>query len=548
MHMTIRNKLIAFLAVSAVATAGAAGGLSYLLETVTTTSDSNTVAAKTLAQSSLELVGHAAEVQDLTLKLLREKDLDAVEALVKRSASATKEAEEDARKANAEALVASFSALGAANAKATEALLRGEGAQANQTFIEESNPAFQRLLHAVEKHQGESLAVLDQTAEKTHRRVRSAKIAVFSAVALLIVAVIAFGILLIRGISNPIRSLVAVVDRLAAGDLDVVVEARSQDELGQLMRAIAGMVKKLTEIVQGVKAAADNVAAGSGQLSASSEQMSQGATDQASSVEEVSSSMEEMGSNIRQNADNASQTEKIALKAAADAKEGGTAVCETVEAMGQIADKISIIEEIARQTNLLALNAAIEAARAGEHGKGFAVVASEVRKLAERSQRAAGEIMALSSSSVKVAEKAGDLLAKILPDVQRTAELVQEITAASREQDSGASQINKAIQQLDQVIQRNASSAEEMSSTAEELASQAEELQTAIAFFKVSNRIDAARALAGSHSGRGRAPRLVQESVKNLARAGHRELSGPGRGPELVLGGMAMEDEEFERY
>ena len=192
-----------------------------------------------------------------------------------------------------------------------------------------------------------------------------------------------------------------------------------------------------------------------------------------------------MGANIKQNADNASQTEKIAIKAAADAKEGGDAVGQTVTAMKQIAGKISIIEEISRQTNLLALNAAIEAARAGEHGKGFAVVAAEVRKLAERSQKAAGEITALSASSVGVAEHAGELLAKILPDVQKTAELVQEISAASREQDSGAQQINKAIQQLDQVIQQNASSAEETSSTTIELAEQANRMQEIIVFFKV---------------------------------------------------------------
>ena len=244
------------------------------------------------------------------------------------------------------------------------------------------------------------------------------------------------------------------------------------------------MVKKLKTIVADVKAAADNVASGSQMLSCSAEQISEGATEQASSVEEISSSMEEMSSNIKQNADNAQQTEKIASKSAEDSREGGKAVSETVSAMKEIASKISIIEEIARQTNLLALNAAIEAARAGEHGKGFAVVASEVRKLAERSQTAAGEISKLSSSSVQVAEKAGEMLNKLVPDIQKTAELVQEISLASREQDRGAEQINQAIQQLDQVIQQNASAAEELSSTAEELASQAEQLQINISLFR----------------------------------------------------------------
>jgi methyl-accepting chemotaxis protein len=251
------------------------------------------------------------------------------------------------------------------------------------------------------------------------------------------------------------------------------------------MKTLGLMVKNLADVVGDVRSATNNVANGSQEMSSSSETVSQGATEQSSSIEEVSSSVEEMSANIRQNADNATQTEKIANKAAADAIEGGNAVSQTVAAMKQIASKISIIGEISRQTNLLALNAAIEAARAGEHGKGFAVVASEVRKLAERSQKAAAEITDLSGTSVAVAEKAGGLLSRILPDVQKTAELVQEITAASREQDTGTAQISKAIQQLNQVIQQNASAAEEMAATSEELASQAGRLQSTIAFFKV---------------------------------------------------------------
>jgi methyl-accepting chemotaxis protein len=270
--------------------------------------------------------------------------------------------------------------------------------------------------------------------------------------------------------------------QISGGNLKVQVRERSEQD--DLMRALRTMVEKLSEVVHEVTAAANNVASGSQEMSSSAEELSQGATEQASSIEEVSASMEEMGANIKQNADNAMQTEKIALKASNDAREGGEAVSKTVEAMKSIASKISIIEEIARQTNLLALNAAIEAARAGEHGKGFAVVASEVRKLAERSQKAAGEITDLSRSSVKVAEQAGELLGRILPDVQKTAGLVQEITSASKEQDSGATQITKALQQLDSVIQQNASAAEEMASTAEQLSTQAETLQGAISFFQ----------------------------------------------------------------
>ncbi len=290
-----------------------------------------------------------------------------------------------------------------------------------------------------------------------------------------------FRILAVR----PIERLKTVVEEIAAGDLSQTVVAESGDEIGKLCNSMGTMVEKLKAVVTDVKAAADNVASGSMQISASAEQTSQGAAEQAASAEQASSSVEEMNATIKQNADNAQQTEKIAQKSAVDATESGKAVTETVGAMKEIASRISIIEEIARQTNLLALNAAIEAARAGEHGKGFAVVASEVRKLAERSQSAAGEISKLSASSVEVAEKAGQMLAKLVPDIQKTSELVQEISAASKEQTSGADQINAAIQQLNQVIQQNAGAAEEMSSTAEELSSQAEQLQSTITFFKV---------------------------------------------------------------
>jgi methyl-accepting chemotaxis protein len=276
-----------------------------------------------------------------------------------------------------------------------------------------------------------------------------------------------------------------IAERLSNGDLGVEVRIKSEKDV--LGKSLFKMVEKLREVVESVKSASDNVTAGAQELSSSSEEMSQGATEQAAAAEEASSSMEQMAANIKQNADNAQQTEKIALKSSEDAKEGGKAVTETASAMKEIAGKISIIEEIARQTNLLALNAAIEAARAGEHGKGFAVVASEVRKLAERSQTAASEINKLSASSIQVAENAGELLTKIVPDIQKTSELVQEISASSSEQNSGTEQINSAIQQLNQVIQQNASASEEMSSTAEELTSQSKQLQDTVSFFKIDD-------------------------------------------------------------
>ena len=296
---------------------------------------------------------------------------------------------------------------------------------------------------------------------------------------------IILGVVLTAGITGPVRKGVAFARRMAEGDFTEHLDVNQKDEIGILAQALNDMVDRLRGIVVSVQSAADNVASGSEELSSSSQALSQGATEQAASIEEVSSSMEQMGSNINHSAQNAQETEGIARKAADDARKGGSAVTQTVQAMKDIADKISIIEEIARQTNLLALNAAIEAARAGEHGKGFAVVAAEVRKLAERSGTAAAEISELSSSSVEVAENAGKMLEQIIPDIQKTAELVQEIAASANEQNAGVDQINAAIQQLDEVIQQNASGSEEMASTSEELSGQAINMQSTMAFFRI---------------------------------------------------------------
>ena len=349
-----------------------------------------------------------------------------------------------------------------------------------------------------------------------------------------------------RAITKPIIMGVKFAENIAKGDLSQRLDIVQKDEIGQLANALNTMVDKLKGVVGDVQSAADNVASGSQELSASSEEMSQGSTEQAAAAEEASSSMEQMAANIRQNADNAMQTEKIASKSAEDAKEGGESVAKTLSAMKEIASKISIIEEIARQTNLLALNAAIEAARAGEHGKGFAVVAAEVRKLAERSQHAAAEISELSGSSVEVAEQAGTMLTAMVPDIQRTAELVQEISAASKEQDTGAEQVNQAIMQLDQVIQQNASASEEMASTSEELSSQAEQLQDTISFFKVDTN-------AGSKA------RRTPQPVVNKKQAGlpapkalfrkTKKTTTASTGLDLDLGSDSNKlDDEFERF
>ncbi len=348
---------------------------------------------------------------------------------------------------------------------------------------------------ALAKAENDAIAKMVDMKRKVGRSAKEADAALSSFVTKTIIAVtiiglivaIVFGIFISRMISVPLKKGVDFASAVAKGDLMQKIDVARKDEIGQLSAAMNDMVDKLKLVTTDVKTAADNVASGSQQLSAGSEQMSQGTTEQAAAAEEASSSVEEMNATIKQNSENAQQTEKIALKSADDAKESGKAVTETVEAMKNIASKIAIIEEIARQTNLLALNAAIEAARAGEHGKGFAVVASEVRKLAERSQVAAAEISTLSTNSVEVAEKAGEMLTKLVPDIQKTAELVQEINAASKEQSSGSDQINSAIQQLNQVIQQNAGAAEEMASTAEELSSQSEQLLNTISFFKIDN-------------------------------------------------------------
>jgi methyl-accepting chemotaxis protein len=295
------------------------------------------------------------------------------------------------------------------------------------------------------------------------------------------------GIYITRTTTSALDKAVKASNSLAEGDLTITIEENRTDEIGQLLNSMKNMVMKFRRIVEDVKNASDSVTSGSKQMALNSDQMSQGASEQANSIEEISSSMDEMLTNIRQNLENAQETEKIALQAANDANESGLAVTQTVSAMRNIAEEISIIEEIARQTDLLALNAAIEAARAGEHGKGFAVVAAEVRKLAEKSQAAAAVINKLSSSSVQVAENAGKLLTKLVPDIQKTADLVQEISGASAEQNIGAQQINKAIQQMDQVVQQSASYAEQMASTGQELASQSEHLQEIMKIFKVSD-------------------------------------------------------------
>ena len=330
---------------------------------------------------------------------------------------------------------------------------------------------------------------------------------------------------------------------IANGDLTISLKKRSEND--ELIQALTDMVKSVAKMVSDFQAAAENISDSSQQMSSTAQEMSQGATEQASSAEEVSSSMEQMAANITQNTENAQQTQKIALNAADGISKVAEAAKATLSNIEEIADKVSIIGEIARQTNILALNAAVEAARAGEHGKGFAVVAAEVRKLAERSQISAVEIDALTKSSVRATEDAGKLMEAIVPEISKTARLVQEIAAASVEQNSGAEQVNSAIQQLNHVTQQNAAASEEVATSSEELSSQAEQLLETVRFFKLEK---------GSTHAKFSAPKKTQDTHGNVthfsqsSKSGHSPVSLKKTGFALKMDKVDVLDSEYEKF
>jgi methyl-accepting chemotaxis protein len=452
-------------------------------------------------------------------------------------------------------------------------------------------PAEQEYLAAATNLVAGNQSAAEEDSRNVRESVSSARTGVIAGIGVALLVAVCISLLVVRSIRRPLATALGMVGQVAQGDLTHQVDVSSTDELGQMLTALNGMeqnlkgaahvaarisdgdltvqatalsekdvlgqalikmLENLRKTVSGVTAAASNVASGSEELSATAQQLSHGATEQAAAAEESTSSMEEMASSVQQNADNARQTDKIASKAAEDARAGGDAVVRTVGAMKQVAEKIGIIEEIARKTDLLALNAAVEAARAGEHGKGFAVVASEVRKLAERSQTAAAEISRLTIDGVQTAEGAGRLLAKLVPDIQKTAELVREIAAASAEQSTGAAQVNKAIQQLDQVIQQNAAASEEMASTSEELSGQAGVLQSTIAFFKIDDRkLSQSLAPASAQAPRGAAKNRIPNG-RTSAGLSRMQDAVQSAGPSIHLdsntGGADTLDREFTAY
>ena len=414
-------------------------------------------------------------------------------------------------------------------------MIKGESGDAILAALQQMRTKYNGVEQLLSGHLKKDSAAVTQAFRTTGSTQRTSMIIMAVAVLVCLALLFVISFQVARLLASSLERVVGIVEAMAQGDLTAEVSVDSADETGKVLRAMGAMSAKLSTIISHVGAGANTLASASGQLFSSATEMSQATGQQASSVEETTSSLEEMSASIAQNAENSRIMEQMAIKAARDAEQSGAAVGETVAAMKSIAERISIVEEIAFQTNLLALNAAIEAARAGEMGRGFAVVASEVRKLAERSQGAAKEIRNLAGSSVQVAERSGGLMQELVATTKKTSDLIQEVAAASSEQASGVSQINRAMSQLDQVTQRNAAAAEELSSTAEEMNSQASTLQEAISFFTVHA------------SGDSDAPSAKLEVPASRTKPAVRR-AGPAAAPPMLQPPLPLDATEYKRF
>ena len=424
-----------------------------------------------------------------------------------------------------------------------ESIVEKEDTEALRKFdVEELYPQIDPVTNKINELIDVQLLVADREYNAGDKVYNDSRLHCYILIFFGVMTALIISIVIVRGIHKAMRNASSVVSKLSEGDLTVEIDATNKDEIGELLADLKKMIGKFKSVISYVNSASENIVAASQELSSSSQQMSEGATEQAAATEEVSSSMEEMVANVQHNTENAQQTEKIALKASEDAIEGSVAVAQAGTSMKSIATRITIISDIARQTNILALNAAVEAARAGEQGKGFAVVAAEVRKLAEKSQQAAVEINDLSQSSLGIAERSGKLLEQMVPSIQHTAKLVEEISASSMEQNLGAGQINNALQQLNQVTQQNAATSEEMAASAEELSSQADQLKEIISFFKFNEDGIYKSVMAKNTSNNTRKNGLQKKNKSNGIK-----VNGNGLMNGINLN-MDVLDEEYEKF